>query len=112
MHAPQRTAAPDLTPLETQPPVGPSLEQLAEEFTQLALNGDFTKVRDKVEFAKLALNSKLLKAQEMIGDITRKFGEGFAIVDIKNAQQQTVSEYLLTATSLGIPCFFSHHCAS
>ena len=71
MYAPQLASDPD----PTQPPVGPALEQLAEEFTQLAFQG------------------KLLEIQEMINEKTQESEGKFDIVNITNARQQTVSEF-------------------
>ena len=78
------SASSELTPLETQPPVGPELEQLAEEFTQLALLGKLTKVK------------------EMMSEKTREFGTKRKFVDIKNERQQTVNEYLRIVISFNI----------
>ena len=60
----------------TQLPVGPALEQLAEDFTQLAWEG------------------QLLKIQEMNQEKTRKFHGNFDFINIQNAKQQTASEFL------------------
>jgi len=54
-----------------QPPVGPALEQLAEEFTHLAWQG------------------KLLTIQEMNHEKTREFEGKFDVINIQNARQQT-----------------------
>jgi len=67
----ETSSANELTPLETQPPVGPELEQIAEEFTQLALLG------------------KLVKVKEMMSAKTWEFGAKNQFVNIKNERQQT-----------------------
>ena len=71
-------------PLETQPPVGPDQEQIAEDFTQLALLGKF------------------LEMKEMMSEKTKGFGGKNPFVNIQNERQQTVNEYLRIAISLNI----------